>query len=244
MDIKLDILNYYMHKLTEYELENFDNLTEIEIRNIVNRIWKSYLSENFTLGESFKFLGTFLSPIELIEDDVLDKSEGYISLINSENLPQTTGEMTLITDIDWTKADKVYLPIHFKNKSFYIKGGLNFKAFMVANIGEGIINSAVDYAKDNPFNLPFYNLDLRYYLKDIKPDYDQIVREVICYYIMEEYHKMDFKLRKELEKKYRKFITSSFSSMKDYCTGEEMLDFMFKHIKLKETKLDKQIEIW
>lgn len=62
MDIKLDILNYYMHKLTEYELENFDNLTEIEIRNIVNRIWKSYLSENFTLGESFKFLGTFLSP--------------------------------------------------------------------------------------------------------------------------------------------------------------------------------------
>ena len=244
MDIKLDILNYYTNKLTEYEQENFDNLTETEIRNIVNRIWKSYLSESFTLGESFKFLGTFLSPIELIEDDVLDKSEGYVSLINSENLRQTTGEMTLITDIDWTKANKIYLPIHFKNKSFYITGGLNFKAFMVANIGEGIINSAVNYAKDNPFNLPFYSLDLWYYLNDIKPDYNQIVREVICYYIIEEYHKMDFKLRKELEKKYRKFITNSFSSMKEYCTGEEMLDFMLEHIKLKEKSLDKQIKIW
>lgn len=108
--------------------------------------------------------------------------------------------MDLITDIDWTKTKKLYLPIHFKGKSFYIKDGLNFKALMVANYGEGVISPAVDYAKDNPLNLPFYNLDLRYYGVETKIDYDKIVLDVICYYIIEEYQTMDFKLRKELIK--------------------------------------------
>lgn len=54
---------------------------------------------------------------------------------------------------------------------------------------------------------------------------------------------MDFKLRKELIKKYRKFIISSYSSMKDYCTSEEILEFMVKHIKLKEKNIDKQAQI-
>ena len=156
----------------------------------------------------------------------------------------TADEMDLITDIDWTKTKKLYLPIHFKGKSFYIKGGLNFKALMVANYGEGVISPAVDYAKDNPLNLPFYNLDLRSYGVETKIDYDKIVLDVICYYIIEEYHTMDFKLRKELIKKYRKFIISSYSSMKDYCTSEEILEFMVKHIKLKEKNIDKQAQIW
>ena len=39
MNIKTDILNYYMHELTSEELANFDNLTEENIRLIVNRIW-------------------------------------------------------------------------------------------------------------------------------------------------------------------------------------------------------------
>ena len=245
MNIKTDILNYYMHELTSEELANFDNLTEENIRLIVNRIWHNFLSSDFKLGESFKFLGTFLSPIELIEDDnIMGRDEGYIRLISSEDLSFTADEMDLITDIDWTKTKKLYLPIHFKGKSFYIKGGLNFKALMVANYGEGVISPAVDYAKDNPLNLPFYNLDLRYYGVETKIDYDKIVLEVICYYIIEEYHTMDFKLRKELIKKYRKFIISSYSSMKDYCTSEEILEFMVKHIKLKEKNIDKQAQIW
>ena len=94
-----------------------------------------------------------------------------------------------------------------------------------------------------PLNLPFYNLDLRYYGVETKIDYDKIVLDVICYYIIEEYQTMDFKLRKELIKKYRKFIISSYSSMKDYCTSEEILEFMVKHIKLKEKNIDKQAQI-
>ena len=143
MNIKMDILNYYMHELTSEELANFDNLTEENIRLIVNRIWHNFLSSDFKLGESFKFLGTFLSPIELIEDDnIMGRDEGYIRLISSEDLSFTADEMDLITDIDWTKTKKLYLPIHFKGKSFYIKGGLNFKALMVANYGEGEIGRA------------------------------------------------------------------------------------------------------
>lgn len=97
MNIKTDILNYYMHELTSEELANFDNLTEENIRLIVNRIWHNFLSSDFKLGESFKFLGTFLSPIELIEDDnIMGRDEGYIRLISSEDLSLQQMKWTLL----------------------------------------------------------------------------------------------------------------------------------------------------
>lgn len=244
MNIRMDILNYYMHELTSEELANFDNLTEYDLRLIVNRIWHNFLSNDFKLGEKFKFLGTFLSPIELIEEEnITGRDYGYVRLLSSDDLSFTSDEMDLITDIDWTKAKKLYLPVHFKGKSFYIEGGVSFKGIMVANNGEGVINPAVDYAKNNPLNLPFYNLDLRYYGIENKIDYNKIVLDVICYYIIDEYQAMDFKLRKELIKKYRKFITSSYSSMREYCTGEEILEFMVKHIRLKERNVEIQTKI-
>lgn len=96
-EYKTDILNYYMHELTSEELANFDNLTEENIRLIVNRIWHNFLSSDFKLGESFKFLGTFLSPIELIEDDnIMGRNEGYIRLISSEDLSLQQMKWTLL----------------------------------------------------------------------------------------------------------------------------------------------------
>lgn len=238
--LRLDILNYYMYELTQDELDNFDSLSDEEIRAIVNRIWGRYLNKDFVSGNSFRYLGTFVSPLELIEcDDLLDRDEGYVRLLSSDKLDFVLDEMDLITEIDWTKAQKVLLPIHFKNSSYYIRGGLSFRALLVANEGEGIISPAVDYAEDNPLGLPFYNLDLTVYDKDRKVDYEKIVLDVICYYILQEHHKMDFALRKVLIKKYRKFIISTYSSMREYCTSEEMLNFMFKHIREKEMPIEK-----
>lgn len=128
MNIKTDILNYYMHELTSEELANFDNLTEENIRLIVNRIWHNFLSSDFKLGESFKFLGTFLSPIELIEDDnIMGRDEGYIRLISSEDLSFTADEMDLITDIDWTKLKNYIYQYTSKGKVSILKVDLILK---------------------------------------------------------------------------------------------------------------------
>lgn len=238
--LRIDILNYYMDKLTEEELANYSYLSDEEIIRIVNRLWKQFLSKDFVPGGSFKFLGTFVSPLELLEcDDILDRDEGYVRLLSSDKLNFVLDEMDLITEIDWSKAQKVLLPIHFKDSSHYIRGGLSFRALLVANEGESVISPAVDYAEDNPLGLPFYNLDLTVYDKDRKVDYEKIVLDVICYYILQEHHKMDFALRKVLIKKYRKFIISTYSSMREYCTSDEMLNFMFKHIREKEMPIEK-----
>lgn len=244
MNIKKDLLNYYMHELTTEELENYDNLTEENIREIANRIWKNFLSENFALGKSFKLLGMFVSPIELISEDLSERKEGYVKIISNDNLNFYEDEIDFIINIDWTKTKEIYLPVHFKKSSHYIKGGITYKAVLAPNNGEGIINPAVDYAIDNPYGLPFYNLDLTYYDPSRKPDNNKIVLDVICHYIIRTYNKMDFELRKVLIKKYRKFIISSFNTMKEYCTGEEMLQFMENHIKIHEKPpVDKEIEI-
>lgn len=127
-EYKTDILNYYMHELTSEELANFDNLTEENIRLIVNRIWHNFLSSDFKLGESFKFLGTFLSPIELIEDDnIMGRNEGYIRLISSEDLSFTADEMDLITDIDWTKTKNYIYQYTSKEKVSILKVDLILK---------------------------------------------------------------------------------------------------------------------
>lgn len=246
MDIKKDLLNYYMHELTDEELENFDSLTDEAIRLIANRIWENFLNKDFELGKSFKFLAMFACPIELIKDNnSYDQKEGYVKLISNNDLNFYCDEVDFIVDIDWTKTNKVYLPIHFKKGSYFITGGINYKAVLAVNNGEGVISSAVDYAMSKPYGLPFYNLDLTYYDETRKPDNNKIVLDVICHYIINEHHKMDFDLRKTLMKKYRKFIITSFTSMREYCTSEEMLEFMENHIRIHEkTPVDKEFKIW
>ena len=67
MNIKTDILNYYMHELTSEELANFDNLTEENIRLIVNRIWHNFLSSDFKLGESYIYQYTSKEKVSILK---------------------------------------------------------------------------------------------------------------------------------------------------------------------------------
>ena len=228
-----------MEEMRKRIKEEFFQGTNIELsdevlKKFVNDVWRRFLEEDNY------YLVMPLSPMTSASDleKILGKKALGFKIISKDNIRiLPPDEMGLIVDIDWSKAEKLYLPQDlFKLKNINVDP--NVQGVYSVNSGEGIINSSYESAKNiaEVLDVPFISFDKNIYDSTYEMDYDLLVKEVISNYIIKKYHNLDIDLRDELCLKYANDIISSYIMLKkkDYFSEQSFLEMIAEFIDNSE----------
>ena len=187
------------------------NISDEIVVSFVNDIWRRFLSEDNYLVIPI----SQLSNIDSLEEFLKNSVYGF-RILNKDTVKIIpAGEIGLIVNVDWMESDKIYMPDELFNTK-YFRAYPNIVGVYSVNNGEGILSSSYENALHiaQTLDIPFTSFDKHDYDATYEMDYDSLVSDVICTYLIKSVGKLEMDLRDKLIRKYGNAIITAYRMLK------------------------------
>jgi hypothetical protein len=209
------IKKYYTNYLTGAELASLSNISEFNLRILVNKIWESYLSNilKFKNGEPFKFLAIDLSTAQDVSADDYINKEQKISLFDSQSIKPCMFSLNyllnLLVTVDFEDTDQIYLPVDFEQGDHFITGRIIPQAIIGGEFIPYDVLNNIERGSEfaNNLEVPFLITNLNQY-PNCKFDVKTFTKTIISTYLMDksEYNSKSEVFYQNNQKRIRELI--------------------------------------
>lgn len=207
-------------------------VSDEKVLEFVNSVWDKFLKEGYYIAMPLSSLIT-----NDIEEILNSKSYGFKIIGNEIIKVLPLGEVGLIVNIDWKNSDEVYMPDELY-KVKYISTIPNIVGVYSINNGEGKVSSHYQNALklSDILNVPFLSFNKHDYDPTYEMEYDTLVSDVICLYLMNKTYDININDRDRLIEKYQDDIIKTYKMLnkEDKYDDEIFISRVFNFISTKE----------